>query len=97
MSDDDVSLEKLRELVEFGRFGFRGTLAAGICGMVLILVLALLDAFTELELGAAGLFGIGVLVLAGAIAFGYFSLRKLPAIDIEITKDGEVKLKAKKS
>jgi hypothetical protein len=95
--EDDVSLDKLRELVEFGKFGFKGTLWSGISGMLLILGLALLDAFTELDLGAKGLIGMGALVFAGVICFGYFSLRKLPAIDIQITKDGEIKLKAKRS
>jgi len=94
---DDVSLEKIRELMDFGKFGFKGTLWSGICGMALILALAILDAFSDLDLGKFGLIGFGILVLAGVISFGYFSLRKLPAIDITVTQDGEITLKAKKS
>lgn len=94
---EDVSLEKLRELMSFGRYGFKGTLWSGVCGMVLIVILAALDGFTELDLGAVGILGIGVLVLAGVVSFGYFSLRRLPAIDVQITPEGEIRLTAKRS
>ena len=94
---NDLSLDELHELIEFGKFGFKGTLWSGIVGMALVLALAVLDAFTDLELGAVGLIGIALLVLTGVVAFGYFSLRKLPAIDVHITKEGEIKLAARRS
>jgi hypothetical protein len=94
MSDD--TLEKLKEILKFGKFGFKGTLASGLAGMTLVLLLALLDAFTEFNISDLGLVGIGTLVLVGTVSFGYFSLRKLPQINFSF-QDGQIVASVSKS
>ncbi|NKB64393.1 MAG: hypothetical protein GKR95_20515 [Gammaproteobacteria bacterium] len=82
-------IEQLEKLIEFAKFGFRGTLSAGISGMVLVLLLAILDAFTGFDITSEALVLITLIVALGTVAFGYFSLRKAPTIDFRM-KDGEV-------
>ena len=60
---------------EFSKYGFAGTLIGGLAGMILVLALALLMAFANLELGTWGLLGIVFMILIGLVAFGYLSLR----------------------
>jgi len=52
--------------------------------MVLLLSLAILDAFTTFEIATWGLVSIALLVLAGTTAFGYFSLGRLPTVVAQI-------------
>src|SRR5262245_52846174 len=70
-NEADSDLQKTAMLLEFAKFGFTGTLAAGLSGMALILCLAVLDAFTEFEISTWGLVAIALIVLAGGVAFGY--------------------------
>jgi len=87
MTDD--SLSKLEKILEFGKFGFYGTLWSGLAGMALVLSLALLDAFTDFEISDWALVSFGVIVLLGVVSFGYFSLRKLPKINFSF-EDGKI-------
>ncbi len=80
----NAELRRTIELLDFARFGFKGTLFAGVCGMVFILSLAVLEALTDFVIGPLGLIGLALVVLAGAIAFGYFSLRHLPKVELDI-------------
>ena len=57
---------------------------SGICGMFLILLLALINAFAETKIETWGLVALGFMVLIGTVAFGYFSLGKLPNLPAQI-------------
>jgi hypothetical protein len=93
---EDNSLEKIEKILEFGKFGFHGTLWSGISGMILVLSLACLDAFTAFEINDWALVSIAGIVLLGVVSFGYFSLRKLPQITFSF-EDGKIVASAAES
>lgn len=86
---ENDSIDKLKQIMEFGKFGFKGTLWSGITGMFLVLLLACLDAFTSFEIDDWALVSIAAIVLLGVVSFGYFSLRKLPQISFSV-EDGKI-------
>ncbi|MDM0110232.1 hypothetical protein QTH97_35450 [Variovorax sp. J22R24] len=82
----ELELEREKILVDFAKFGFRGTLAAGVLGISTILLLAALKAFAKLDISDWGLVAIAVVFLTGAVAFGFFSLWQLPNIVARLGK-----------
>ena len=80
----NLDLQKTVQLLDFAKYGFKGTLVMGLVGMVLILALAILDAFTVFKIETWGLVSITMFVLIGTIAFGFFSLGRLPNVAAQI-------------
>ena len=79
-----LELERIRLFIDFAKFGFMGTLAGGIVGMLLIFGLACLSAFTKFAITGWELVGLSIIVLVGVVAFGYFSLWEFPRIAARI-------------
>ncbi|MGH1484957.1 MAG: hypothetical protein ACRBCI_01980 [Cellvibrionaceae bacterium] len=88
---DKQSLEELKEIIEFGKYGFMGTLISALAGMTLIFALAALSAFTKFTISGWELVSMAFILLAGTIAFGILSLRKLPQLNLNI-KDGQLEI-----
>jgi hypothetical protein len=80
LQEQQLMLEHKRLYVEFAKYGFRGTLTAAIIGLLVVVGLAALNAFSEAKFETWGLVAIAVVVLMGSVAFGYFSLWQLPKI-----------------
>src|SRR5262245_32614061 len=80
----ELEIRRAQLAVEFAKYGFGGTLAATVVGMLLLLALAALQAFTPFKLETWGYFGIAVLILLGSIAYGYLSLWSLPRIAAQL-------------
>ena len=89
MNADEIAAEQLklqkRELelkeatlaADFAKFGFRGTLGGAIVGLIFILALAALDAYSpDFSFGATGVIATSVLLLVGTVLFGAFSTRQ---------------------
>lgn len=76
----ELDLQRITLFIEFAKYGFAGTLGGAIVGMVLVLALAALSAFTSFKMDTWGLLGILLIVLLGTIAFGFLSLWQLPRI-----------------
>jgi Zn-dependent protease with chaperone function len=76
----ELELERAKLSVEFAKFGFAGTLSAGIIGLLVVLGLAALSAFTTFKIETWGLVAIAAIVLMGVVAFGFLSLWELPRI-----------------
>jgi hypothetical protein len=76
----EIELERARLSMEFARYGFAGTLTAAVLGIILILSLAVLNAFTTFKIETWGLVAISGMVFAGSVAFGYLSLWKIPKV-----------------
>lgn len=88
LQEQQLLLEHKRLYVEFAKYGFAGTLTGAIVGLLVVVGLAVLNAFTEAKLETWGLVAIAVVVLMGSVAFGYFSLGKLPKLAGKIGKGG---------
>ena len=82
----ELELERAKILVDFAKFGFRGTLAAGVLGILTLLVLAALKAYASLQISDTALVAIAVVLLIGVVAFGFFSLWQLPNIMARLGK-----------
>jgi hypothetical protein len=76
----EIELERARLSMEFARYGFAGTLTAAVLGIILILSLAVLNAFTTFKIETWGLVAISGMVFAGSVAFGYLSLWRIPKV-----------------
>lgn len=77
LQEQELELKHAQLAVEFSRYGFFGTLFGSIAGFVLILSLAILDAFSsDFTYGIEGVLGSLFLIAAGVIAFGAYSLRQ---------------------
>jgi hypothetical protein len=76
----ELELERVRIFTEFAKYGFAGTLTAAIIGLVLILGLAALSAFTPFRIETWGLVSMAGMILIGTVAFGFLSLWELPRI-----------------
>jgi hypothetical protein len=75
--EEELAIRRFELAIEFAKFGFRGTLAAGISGLILILALAMLDAYSSnFRFGTEGVLGTAFLLMAGTVLFGTFSLRQ---------------------
>ena len=73
--------------IEFAKFGFGGTLTAAVVAMGLLFALAGLSAFTAFKIENWALVGMTLVILVGAVAFGYLSLWELPKIATRIQKE----------
>jgi hypothetical protein len=76
----ELELERTRLAIEFAKYGFAGTLTAAIVGAVVILGLAIISASTPFKIETWGLVAIAVVIMIGAVAFGYLSLWELPRV-----------------
>jgi len=76
----ELDLQRAKLFIEFAKYGFAGTLTAGLVGMGVLVGLAILNAFTTFKIETWGLVSIALIVLIGAIAFGFLSLWELPRI-----------------
>ena len=75
LAEQKLEIERGKLAVEFAKYGFSGTLTAGIGGMILILALAIIDAVSDdFTFGANGVIWTTVAIGIGCIAFGSFSL-----------------------
>jgi hypothetical protein len=83
ISQQQLELQEAQLFVEFAKYGFAGTLTAAILGLVLILGLATLSAFTNFKIETWGLVSIAGMILIGTVAFGFLSLWQLPQIVAE--------------
>lgn len=88
MQEQQLLLEHKRLYVEFAKYGFAGTLAAAIIGLLVVVGLAVLNAFTQAKFETWGIVAIAVVVLIGSVAFGYFSLWELPKIAGKLSQKG---------
>ena len=80
LKEQELALEHKRLYFEFARYGFAGTLTAAIIGLLVVLVLAAMNAFTQAKIETWGIVAIAAIVLLGSVAFGFFSLWELPRI-----------------
>ncbi|MGH8581994.1 MAG: hypothetical protein ACREWG_04235 [Gammaproteobacteria bacterium] len=69
--------------VQFAQYGFYGTLVATLTGMVIVLALAIVVAWAHVEDGVWMVVAFSIALTTGVVAFGYFSLFKLPKIGVE--------------
>jgi hypothetical protein len=77
LQEQELEFKRAQLDVEFAKFGFSGTLTAGIGGMVLILALAIIDAVSsDFTYGTYGVVGTAICVVLGALGFGAFSHRQ---------------------
>ena len=84
---EKLNFERTKAFIEFAKFGFAGTLTAAIAGIFLIFGLATLTAFSKtFNVSETVLIVMSVVILIGAVAFGYLSLWQLPKIAIHIQK-----------
>ncbi|QDU21773.1 hypothetical protein ETAA1_37460 [Urbifossiella limnaea] len=81
-------LEMKRLNADFARFGFTGTLAAAIVGLLVVLAMVITNAFATSKIETWIIAIVAAAVLLGAVAFGYFSLWELPRITGKIDKTG---------
>ncbi len=88
LEEQKLLLEQKRLFVEFAKYGFAGTLTAAIIGLVTVVGLAALNAFTEAKIATWAIVAIAAIVLLGSVAFGYFSLWELPKIFGKINATG---------
>ena len=84
---EELSFQRTKLFIEFAKFGFGGTLMAAIIAMGLVFALAGLSAFTAFKIGDLALVGMTLVILVGAVAFGYLSLWELPKIATRIQKE----------
>jgi hypothetical protein len=80
----ELELQRAKVFIEFAKYGFAGTLTVAIIGLVLILGLATLSAFTRFKIETWGLVSMAGMILIGAVAFGYLSLWQLPQIVLKL-------------
>ena len=76
----ELELQRAKVFIEFAKYGFAGTLTAAIMGLVLVIGLATLSAFTTFKIETWGLVSMAGMILIGAVAFGFLSLWQLPRI-----------------
>lgn len=88
----DVELQRAKLYVEFARFGFTGTLAAGISGLALIFALAALSASTPFKIEGWALVAIAFAILVGVTAFGYLSLWQAPNLAAQFGREMHIGL-----
>ena len=75
LEEQQLEFKRAQLAVEFAKFGFAGTLTGAICGMVMILALAIIDAISsDFTFGATGVITVTVLIAACVLGFGAFSL-----------------------
>lgn len=81
---DDVALEIkriglgcTRLAFNFAKCGFTGVLVRAVLGLLTILGLAALNSYADAKIETWAIVAVGVLVLIGEVALGYFSLWKL--------------------
>ena len=79
-------IRKMELSVEFAKYGFYGTLAGGVIGMVILLALTIIVAWGKIEHGGTILVAFAAVLGIAVIAFGYFSLFRSPTIGIEWEK-----------
>lgn len=80
----ELEFQRAKLFIEFAKFGFSGTLTAAIAGMLLVLALAVLSAFTKFTIDTRVLLVMVFGIVVGCIAFGYFSLWVVPRIAARI-------------
>jgi hypothetical protein len=93
----DLELQRVRLFVEFARFGFTGTLAAGILGLALIFGLAALSAATSFKIDGWALVAIAFIILLGVTTFGYLSLWQAPSIAAKVGREMQLRLSPTKT
>jgi hypothetical protein len=75
LQEQELEYKRAQLAIDFAKFGFAGTLAAGFGGLILILALAIIDAAsTDFTFGVYGVLGTSALLVAGTLGFGAFSL-----------------------
>jgi hypothetical protein len=89
---EDLELQRARLFVEFARFGFAGTLTAGIAGLLLIFGLAALSASTAFKIDGWALVAIGFTILIGVTTFGYLSLWQAPNLAAKFGREMQIRL-----
>ncbi len=97
MTDDELkreaALKLLQAKMEFARFGFHGTLWGGVCSLVAVLLLALIDGCFSITIHASVYVALITACGASTIAFGFFSLWSLP--EVQVSADGFIVAPAK--
>jgi hypothetical protein len=88
----DLELQRARLFVEFARFGFTGTLAAGIVGLALIFGLAALSASTSFKIDGWALVAMALVILVGVTTFGYLSLWQAPNLAAKFGREMQIRL-----
>lgn len=76
MAKADLSKEDFRQLLEFSKFGFRGTLTAALVGLIIVPTLVFM--LKDSEHVTPIVIGYSTSLVVGVVAFGYFSLRRVP-------------------
>ena len=78
MSEPQNEDVRLQQLLDFSKFGFRGTLAVALLGLINVPILAYLLSDSDHATGIMVAYCASLVI--GVVAFGYFSLRKMPQI-----------------
>ena len=86
MADPDEGTDPttLRDLLDFSKFGFRGTLTGAIVGLLIVPVLAYL--LKDSAQSTAILIAYCTALVIGVVSFGYFSLRQVPNVVANLVK-----------
>jgi hypothetical protein len=88
LREQQLLLEHKRLYIEFAKYGFAGTLTGAIIGLLVVVGLAVLNAFTQAKIETWGIVAVAIIVLLGTVAFGYFSLWELPKIVGKLSQKG---------
>ncbi len=89
MAKTDNEAEDLRQLLDFSKFGFRGTLTGAMLGLVIVPILVYM--LKDSENAPAILIGYCLSLVICILGFGYFSLRRVPEVVANLLK-GELAL-----
>ena len=93
-ANEALTLKRLELLIEFAKFGFRGTLSAGILGILLLMCFAGLQASGKFQMETYGYVMIALIVVVGTVSFGFLSLYQLPNVAARFFKIAELSLTA---
>ncbi|EAQ80679.1 hypothetical protein, partial [Blastopirellula marina] len=75
LQEQELELRRGELAIEFAKYGFYGTLSAGICGMLMVLSLSIIDAVSsDFTFGFYGVIGTTLSISIPCVAFGAFSL-----------------------
>ena len=75
IKEQELEIRRAQLAVEFAKYGFAGTLTGAIGGMILVLSLAIIDAYSsDFAFGANGVIWTSVCITLGVVVFGALSL-----------------------
>ena len=81
---DEHDSKQLSEMIEFSKFGFRGTLTGAIVGLIIVPILAYI--LKDSQYAAVALLVYCAALGSAVVAFGYFSLRRVPEVVANLLK-----------